>query len=155
MQIPNQDILDLLFEIPLFADLTLDQLKFVARYWHLKKVDKGQYLFRENDIADCLFYVLDGTLKVEKNIGNHIIDVANITKGQFLGEIAIIQESRRSASVIATEDTELLVIDSRRFDDLISSNLEIGIILLKGIARLISERLRSTTNDFATVKHSG
>ena len=88
------------------GDLALEGLlPFMTR----RKVARGEVLFRKGELADEMFYVLTGEIRLPE-VGR------NVGAGIVLGEISMFSpERRRTASAICTTDCELLLIDSRRF----------------------------------------
>ncbi len=153
------EVLKRLYENPFFAELSPQQMRVAALYWQLKRCPENFTLFNENDDPDCMYYVLEGRLSVLKNVkdrrGNLTqVKVAEIVKDQLLGELAIIEDSKRSATVVTLEPTNLLMIKEKHFNLLVKSQPQIGVILLKQVAKLISRQLRSTTGRFAELERS-
>lgn len=78
----------------------------------------GEILFKADDTADGMFVLLEGALDVM--VGNHLVE--NSTTGSIIGEMALIDQSRRGATVIAREPSSLAKIDERRFQRIIQQN---------------------------------
>ena len=78
----------------------------------------GEVLFRAGDVADGMFVLLEGSLDVM--IGEHVVE--NSTLGSIIGEMALIDDSRRGATVIAREASILAKIDESRFRRIIRQN---------------------------------
>jgi CRP-like cAMP-binding protein len=110
-------------------------------------------IFREGEPADFIGFVLSGKLEVKKQTefkGNQLI-IAILTKGALVGELSIFDENKRSATVEAVEDTSMLLLRNKAFDSLLREYPEIGIKILKGFIRILSIRLRKTTERLTTV----
>lgn len=153
-------ILDLIYANPFFSELTPEQMQIVARYWRVKKYPKGTTIFKENDEPDFLYYVLEGKLEVLKTIKNDTtktqeVKVAELHKDHLLGELAIIESTKRSATVVTKSPTLLLMIQAKHFHLLVKSRPEIGVILMKQVAKLISSQLRDTTGRYANTQLVG
>lgn len=105
-----------------------------------KTYKKGTLIFSEGDIGEQVYLIQSGKIRVFKLLGNQDKTLAILGPGDFLGEMAIIEKKPRSASAEALIDSNLLVLDPSTFEELIRSN---GEIALKVIKRLVS-RLRNT-----------
>lgn len=81
----------------------------------LTRCAKGQFFFKQNELSRELFIVKKGNVRVFKTEGNVDIDLDVVGPGGIFGEIAAIDGGKRSASVIATEDTEAYVIPVEEF----------------------------------------
>lgn len=101
---------------------------------------KGSLIFSEGDIGEHVYLIQSGKVRVFKLIGGQDKTLAILGPGDFLGEMAIIEKKPRSASAEALIDSSLLVLDQQTFEELIKSN---GEIALRIIRRLVS-RLRNT-----------
>ena len=110
-------------------------------------------VFREGDPGEFIGFVLSGKLEVKKKTefkGNQLI-IAILTKGALVGELSIFDENLRSSTVEAVEETSLLILRNNAFERLLSEYPEIGIKILKGFIRILSLRLRKTTERLTTV----
>jgi CRP-like cAMP-binding protein len=100
--------------IPLFADLSKKERERVARWADVVDVPAGYHLLIEGRFPHEFFVVLDGTVDVEKG-GEHL---AELGRGAFLGEIALIEDDRRTATVVARTPVRALVMGPREFDEM-------------------------------------
>src|SRR5262245_60751838 len=78
----------------------------------------GETLFHAGDAADCMYVVLDGSLNVM--VGDKVVE--NSRRGAILGEMALVDNAPRGASVVAVEASKLAKVDQRRFQRLIQQN---------------------------------
>jgi len=78
----------------------------------------GETLFHAGDAADCMFILLEGSLKVL--VGDQVVE--NSGRGAILGEMALVDDSPRGATVVALEPCKLAKVDQRRFQRLIQQN---------------------------------
>lgn len=155
----GKDILNLLYSNPFFAELTPEQMQIVSRYWQVKEVPENFILFKEDDEPDYLYYVLEGKLSVLKRVegkdGSKEVKVAELTKDHLLGELGIIENAKRSATVCTLAPSLLLMIRAKHFNLLIKSCPQIGVILMRQVAKLISSQLRNTTGRYANTQLVG
>lgn len=112
----------------------------------------GQVLFYEDDQADALYVVKSGTLRVVR--GDTVYET--LRAGSVVGEMAIIDEQRRSASVIAGTHAELIRLDEAKFLSLIANTPRFALTLMRVMSRrlrMMNERyrLRSVASSAARV----
>ena len=103
---------------------------------------KEEVIFFEHEPGDRFYLIQKGRVKIVKIIGNieKIIDILN--PGEFFGEMAILEEAPRTATIIALEDCTLLEFNRANFATLVEGNPQIGISLLKIFARRIYDQKR-------------
>lgn len=89
--------------------LTAEELAAVERVAELQTFDIGEVVFHEGDDADAVFFVLAGLVSVRLNLGGIGRDrrLASLGAGVAVGEMAFLEEGRRSADVVAEEDSLL------------------------------------------------
>jgi CRP/FNR family transcriptional regulator, cyclic AMP receptor protein len=114
------------------------QVQLYSRFG--KKIPAGTVLFHEGERGEEMFIVQSGKVKISKRIRGVEKTLATLEKGEFFGEMAILNDKPRSASAETIEECEMLVIDRKTFDALLRSNVEIAIRFIKRLA----DRLRET-----------
>ena len=102
---------DELERIPLFASLTAEQRKAVASLSEVRDEDSGTQLVGEDAPGYALFVILEGTASVTSGDAA----LAQLTPGDFFGEIALLGEGTRTATVTATSPVRLLVMHGSDF----------------------------------------
>ena len=107
-----------------------------------KRFPLGTVLFREGDRGEEMFILQSGKVKISKKIRGVEKTLATLEKGEFFGEMAILNDKPRSASAETIEDSDMLVIDRKTFETLLRSNVEIAIRFIKRLA----DRLRETND---------
>ena len=107
-----------------------------------KRFPLGTVLFREGDRGEEMFILQSGKVKISKKIRGVEKTLATLEKGEFFGEMAILNDKPRSASAETIEDCDMLVIDRKTFETLLRSNVEIAIRFIKRLA----DRLRETND---------
>ena len=98
----------------------------------------GEVLFKEGDAGDCMFVLLEGAMDVI--IGGETVEKS--TRGALLGEMALIDDSSRGATVVATEPSRLARVDERRFNFIIQHNP----FFAKQVMKVLADRLRHMNN---------
>ncbi len=101
----------------------------------------GEIIFSEGDIGTEMYIVQSGTVELLKAIGGETRVLATLEKGDFFGEISVLEDVPRTASAQAKTDVELVRINGATFDAMLKSNTEIAIRMM----RKLSRRLREVT----------
>src|SRR5829696_2609453 len=133
-------MLDELRKIPLFADLSEEDLEQLHKMAETVSIPAGQLVLREGDPGDSLYVLLDGELEVTKRQGSQDILLAVYKPGQFFGEMALLEQAPRSASVRTLRESRLLVISQVAFQTLLSCSPSAAMKIL----HTVTTRLRST-----------
>jgi CRP-like cAMP-binding protein len=94
----------------------------------------GEILFSEGDPGDCMFVLLEGAMDVV--IGGKTVESSS--RGALVGEMALIDNSPRGATVVATEPSRLARVDERRFNFIIQQNP----FFAKHVMKVLVDRLR-------------
>jgi CRP/FNR family cyclic AMP-dependent transcriptional regulator len=123
----------LISKVPLFSRLSKKGLEDVAHIADELDVPAGKVMAKEGDRGREFFVLLEGEADVTK--GDRSINT--MRKGDFFGEIALVTKMPRTASVTATTDSRVLVINERDFAALLKRSPEIG----RGVAEALAERI--------------
>ena len=107
----------------------------------LKHFDEGTVLFEEGDGGEELYIIRAGKVAIKKRVPHGEITLAILEKGDFFGEMAMLEHIPRTAGAEMAESGKLIVINSEVFGDMIKANPEIAVRML----RKYSLRLRETT----------
>jgi signal transduction histidine kinase len=133
-------MLDELRQVPLLADLSEEDLAQLYKMAETVSIPAGELVLREGDPGDSLFVVLDGELEVSKRHGRQDVLLAVYKAGQFFGEMALLEQAPRSASVRTLRESRLLVISQAAFQTLLSCSPSAPLNIL----HTVTSRLRST-----------
>ena len=139
-------LIDLLRYLHLFDQLEADELEIAARYMNLNEINKGEILFKEGEKGDYVCFIVDGTLDVVKqSTTGESVTITELSKGRSIGEMSVMGDFFRSATVKARTKARLVVLTQRNFELILEEFPKIGIIILRGISRLLSLNLRDTS----------
>ena len=123
-----------------WLDFELEILQRIEKNIHWVTLDRGDVLFRKGDEADGAYVLVSGTMNVSVlDDAAEVREVALIRQGEIVGELALITDDKRSATVTAQRDSELFRIDADIFDRVSERYPRI----MLGIYRTISNRLRA------------
>ena len=138
-----------LSEVPFFEDFINDELDYFSRNLSLRSFPAQTTLFKEGDIGDYLFFVVEGAVDVRlEHVESKPIIIATFKRGSCVGEMSIVDDYPRSATIVVTEPSELLLLTRNRFEAICKENPSVGIKFIRGIAKSLSIRLRRTTGRF-------
>lgn len=134
---------DILRRIPLFAGIDPAKLKLLAFASERLDYNEGQNLFRQGEVGDAAYVIVNGIADIIVETDDGEIPVAEFKDNAFIGEIAILCDVPRTATVRAQSNLEVLKIKKEHFLGLIRDFPELGIEVMRELA----SRLSKTTAD--------
>ena len=133
MSLLKEDV-EVLREVPIFASVDPSKLKLLAFASQRLKFDPGQTLCKEGDAGDSAFVIVKGSAEVYIRAGGEDIKVATVGRNEFIGDMAILCDSPRSATVRAVVACETLVIGKSQLMGLLKSFPDMGIAMMRVLA---------------------
>jgi CRP-like cAMP-binding protein len=146
-------IYELKDELKIFHLLNNEELEQIPPYFEVVYYSAGTTLFNEGDEGNFIGFITSGRLEVKKQTefkGRQIV-LALLSKGSFVGELSMVDEQPRSATVVASEDAELVILRREALDSLMQTYPYIGIKILKGLNRILAIRLRKAVDRLAVI----
>ena len=139
---------ELLRTVPIFAELSEADIASLARLTSRRTCPKDTVVFFENEEGDSFFCIVDGRIKVTilGDDGREVI-LSVLGRGDFFGEMALLDNEPRSATAIAVEDTELLSLHRNDFQTVLTDNRTIMSALIK----ILTARLRRANHQISTL----
>jgi hypothetical protein len=139
------DRLAKLAPVPMFNHCTQDELRIVAAATRPHRHPAGTVIFRQGEPGTAIYLLIDGSVLIERD-GNPIVTLG---AGSNFGEMAMLDEPSRSASAIAAEDCEVLVIPRDAFFPMLQQNNMLATKILWNMLLGVSARLRDTSRRLA------
>ena len=139
---------ELLRRVPLFSGIDPAKLKLLAYTSDVVTYRAGQVLFRGGDVGDAAYVIITGDAEVSVSTETGDIPVAQLHDGDFLGEIAILCDTPRTATVTASSELKTLRIRKEPFFQLLHQFPEMAIEM----TRLLAERLTRTTAELVDLQ---
>jgi CRP-like cAMP-binding protein len=102
----------------------------------------GEVIFREGDLGTEMFIIQDGTVDIIKHINGEAHVLSHLEKGDFFGEMAVLENVPRTADAVAVSDVRTVVINGARFDEMLRKNPEVAVRII----RKYSKRLREANS---------
>lgn len=128
--------------VPLFAELTLEDLKQIADITEERRYEGGAVLFREGEEGSEMLLIVEGEVGVYADPAD-AEPIARLGKGEVVGEMALLDAAPRSATVKAKTDLQTLVLERDAFLTILVQRSEVVLVLLRSLTR----RLRDTTEE--------
>ena len=147
-QSDKPDLLEILQNIPFFVQLSNRDLNAVFNLIHDRSYIKDEYIFHQGDPGIGLYIIREGEVKIERKlVSAETISLAKFKTGDFFGELALLDDEKRSASAIAESEVKLAVIFKPDLDEFISHTPKRGIKILQGISHVVAVRLREVNEE--------
>jgi CRP/FNR family transcriptional regulator, cyclic AMP receptor protein len=122
---------NVLAEVPLFASLSTRQLRHVAGLAKIRRFHDGAVMMRAGDAGDAMYVLLDGRATVRVSRGRGV----GIEMGAFVGELALLDDGPRTATVVADGPVVALSVSRASFRKLLRSEPPIAVAIAEELAR--------------------
>lgn len=143
-----EQILTFLLEAPMFAELDVTELSEIVHIMQVQKVRAGTAVFREGDAGDAWYVIFAGSAEVLK--GNEFLPSQRLCvlgERACFGEMAILDHSSRSASVVALTECTVFRFPRRDFERLLADGNLAAYKLIYQMAKVLCSRQRKITQD--------
>ena len=132
--------LGMLRNVPLFAVLDEAHLQSLAGVMTRRSFPKNRIVLQAGDPTDSLYIILSGRIRVQMadDEGKEVI-LAVLGPGDFFGEMGLMDDEPRAASVLSTEQCEFVVITKSDFDALLKNNFGIAMVIMRGLVKRLRE----------------
>lgn len=137
------EIRDMLLNSSLLSNLPPTEILSASLYFSLNHVEKDEELFKEGDMGTFMCLIAEGSVSVQKaNQDGENIELAKLPKGRTIGEMAVLDGERRSATCITSTPCTLLILSKESLDKMILESPKIAAKVIRAIAISLSKRLR-------------
>lgn len=116
--------------VPLFEGLQPKQLKSLARWTTTRTYQPGQVVVNEGQIGMGLYCIQSGLVKITKRSANEEREIRSMGAGESFGEISLLDDKPRSATVTAVEPTTAVLLDKSQFKAELKTYPEIALSIL-------------------------
>jgi CRP-like cAMP-binding protein len=138
---------DILKQVALFEGLTSAQLRKLAAALTEVAYPIATAIFREGDTGDSMFIISQGKVRISKmvpGVGEEALAI--LEKGQYFGEMSLIEDGPRSADALAHSSCTLYELSREKLDQVMFTDKELASVLLWTFVRTLSARLRETND---------
>jgi signal transduction histidine kinase len=141
------DSYDFLRRVYLFRDVSDDDLSEIAKLCVEEDFTPGDILFDEGSVADKFYIIIEGRVEVWKNYYEPKPELLAVhAEGHMIGEMALIDDLPRSATLVARERTKVFVLSKAEFRDLIKRNTSIALSVMTSLSFIV----RSSNETFVS-----
>jgi CRP/FNR family transcriptional regulator, cyclic AMP receptor protein len=145
----KNDLEHVLMSMPPFRQFNSKHLNDFLKIIHNRVYATGEYIFHQDDPGIALYIIIEGEVVISETFSDgENYDLALLTKGDFFGEIALMDNGVRSASAIATRQSSLAVIFRPDMDEFVDKYPKKGVEILTGISQILATRLRAINKDY-------
>ncbi len=152
----EHDVTSKLKQIPLFLEISgseayLSRLQEICR---ARSVSGGQVVIQEGEKGSEMYIMLSGRVEIRRRTragDDYTVVKLRAEDNVFFGEMALIDDDVRSATIVTTEDSEFLIVTKRDFIELGDQHPQIALPITREIAKILASRLRKTTGDMLTI----
>lgn len=144
---------DLLSKVPAFGSLTTRELKEVAAIVHRRQYRTGEPVFYQGDPGLGMYMIQEGEVSIALGSKDALEEeLAVLTEGDFFGEIALMDESPRTANALCKSDCTLIGFFRPDLFELIEKKPRLGTKIVIKLAEIIAQRLRKTDKELSKIK---
>lgn len=138
------DFFKFLRRVPLFSGLSDSDIRIIQDTCREERLEAGEVIFREDEAGDKLYILMEGSVEIWKDFETPNADLLSVYgPGQMFGEMALIDNSPRSASVVVRQSCGLLTMERSDFNRMIQANP-----ISQSIMRSLSEVIRNRTSNY-------
>lgn len=144
----NSELEEVILSMPPFKNLKAKSVKLLMKVIHNRVYAANEYVFFQNDPGIGLYIIIRGEILITQDEDSERFDLALLGSGDFFGELALLDEEKRSASAIALKESQLAVIFKPDLDEFTEAHQKEGIQILRGISQIVATRLRNLNQDY-------
>ncbi len=131
--------------VPLFAGLSPADLKQVAAVANEEVFADGELIAQQGEQGDVMFVIVTGEVRVCIEIDGRETEVARRKRGDFVGELAVVNREPRNATLIASGDVRTLCIDNKSFEGLVRERPEVSLVIIQVLSKRLKELMDKKT----------
>jgi predicted RND superfamily exporter protein len=145
----SQNVID---NSPLFQGMTTREIKRFALLGHIEEKKAGELILRQGDTSNSMLLLLKGELTILVDNDQGVSKkVATVLPGEIIGEMSLLSNDKRSATVQAQDDTQLLKIDAHMLEKVDRSYPRLAIKIRKNIASILVSRLKKSNQNYVSI----
>src|SRR5262245_60574487 len=148
----DEPLADVLQNFPLFQDLTAKELRVLERLVHIRTYEADQPVFLETEPGAGIYVIRSGRVEIVLNHKTeHPLTLAELGPGDFFGEMALLGDTSRSATAVASEQAELNGFFHPDLIEILNVHPSMGAKISLGLAKTLAERLRFTNSQLRSI----
>jgi CRP-like cAMP-binding protein len=152
----SSDVLDKLRKIPIFEQIkdNDDHMQRLFERTRLREFHSNDVIIKENDLGSEMYIVFSGSVEIQKRTragDDYTVVILNAEQNVFFGEIGLLLNDRRSATVVAEDDSVFLMTTRDKFKKFGESESYVALLITRQIAQILARRLFKTNQDVVTL----
>lgn len=137
------NLIETLSKIEIFHGLSRDELEQIARLCETRTLKQGEVLINAGDAGSEFYLLAEGSVSIQLPTPTGSRPIIHLGKGQVVGELALLDQGLRAATVQANENPTIVhVINNKKFLQLCEENHHLGYIVMRNLAIDLSVKLR-------------
>ena len=141
----ENDVYEILKKVPIFQDLSRSEFSKIENILHRRNWRSDEAVVKEDDTGLGMYIIIEGEVRIiQEGVDGEQLQLAILGAGDFFGEQALLDESPRTASVVAAESCHIIGFFRPDLLELIESNPRLGLKIVMRLSQMISVRLRHT-----------
>ncbi|MEK6556920.1 MAG: cyclic nucleotide-binding domain-containing protein [Candidatus Margulisiibacteriota bacterium] len=149
----KNELRQILPSLHFFEGLSATDIDDICSILNIRHYKESEMIITEGDVTSKDLFILYQGTAVAK-ISTQQTDNANINvmkAGSIFGELALLNDAKRSASIVATSESTVFVLEKASFENLITTNQHLGLVIYRNIACVLADRIKNTN---AMLKHT-
>ena len=138
-------IINVIKSSPLFFELFDEEIETIVQDCSVMNLEAGDYIFKEGDEGNEIFLILAGGAAVKKGE----VTLVELRKGDLFGEMVLLDEKTRTADIVSTTYTDVLVLSYDVIFGIFKKNPKIFSLLMLNLCRLLAKRLKGSSNEIS------
>jgi CRP-like cAMP-binding protein len=144
----EQNIVEVLKKVPIFEELSNREIQNIARIAYQRRYSENEVVIYEAQAAAGMYIIMEGEVKVTKESEDGtIIHLATFGDGAFFGDVGLLDNSPRAATVMATQESKIIGFFRPELLQLMDSNPKLASKVIFKLAQVLAARLRFTNNE--------
>jgi CRP-like cAMP-binding protein len=135
--------------IKILACMTDEQLERFVQFLEIEKIPQWTTIVKQGESGDCMYFILEGELRVRIDIAGKESTLATMAAGEFFGDISLFDRGPRSADVVANTDSVLAKISADALDALAREAPDLAAPFLRAIGKTLTARIRADNKRYA------
>jgi CRP-like cAMP-binding protein len=140
-------------ELRFFSFMEDEDLDQVGHYFECRQVSAGEKLWQEGEPGNFIAFIVSGRIELRKETefkGRNVV-VGVYSQGSITGELSILDQSPRTESAVALDQSDLILLTHNHFKRMMSEHPTLGNKLLRGMLLTVSQRLKKSYDRLASI----
>jgi len=129
---------------PLFHEIYDEEIEEIIKDCFVASFKPGDLIIKQGDTSSDICVILTGEAEVVVHKGASKFSIVKLGRGDLFGELVLINETQRTADIVAIEDTDILVMTYENFFSHFSTKPQVFALMILNVTRLITKRLKAS-----------